>query len=97
MAEVMLEVRRTWAAAKKIVELLLGRGFLVARAGAISGNEPFGDSDGAAVGKVEMILMEAAFEGKAGNFRAFLAAEFFFLDGEENGLLIDQSDRGAAA
>ena len=44
-----------------------------------------------------MVFVEAAVEREARHLGALLTTEFFFFDGEENGLLVDQSDRGAAS
>ena len=44
-----------------------------------------------------MILVQAAFEREARNIGTFLAAEFLFFDGEEDGLIVDEGDRTAAA
>ena len=45
-----------------------------------------------------MILGKAALEGQARDVERILEAiEFFFLDGKQNGRLIEQGDGGAAA
>src|ERR1700739_1956280 len=58
--------------------------------------EPFGDGNGAAIGKLTLILLEATSQGQARNFKSvFQAIEFFFFNGEYERGLVEQCNRGA--
>src|SRR6516225_2195682 len=91
----MFEMRGPRAATQLVVELLLRRGFGVARTPL--GLVTLGECDGSEIRETEMILVEAALEREARDVGAFLAAEFFFFDGEKDAPVVDERDRSAAA
>ena len=96
VAEMMIEAREAWAAAEKMKQAIESSGMwnaLAARTCGFCGDGAIGQTNGAAVGKLEMIFQEAAVEGKAGDIGGILKAiEFFFLDGEENALFVEKRD-----
>src|SRR5262249_44549082 len=57
-----------------------------------------GNSDGAAIGKLKAILLQAAFEGQARNIQRILETiEFFLFDGEKNGGAVQQGNCGTTS
>lgn len=56
------------------------------------------DSDGAAIGELQMIFVEAALECQARDVERILEAiEFFFFNGEKDRGFIEQGDGGTAS
>ena len=84
--EMMIEMRWAGAAAQKPAKLFLGGSGRPARParGRVRGpRKAFGDGNGAAIGKLKLILPEATSQGQARNFKSvFQAVELFFLDGK---------------
>src|SRR3974390_625728 len=95
MAKMMFEMRWARAAAEKVLKLLLSGGF--GDSGSFLGGIPFRKRDGPEIGEAQTVLVEAAFQREPRNIRAFLTAEFFFFNGKEDGLFVDESYGGAAA
>jgi hypothetical protein len=96
----MIEMRKARPATKKLLELLLERGALRVfgalactrgRVGAA------GQRDGATIGKLQLIFVQATLESEPRNVRRLLTAQFFFFDGKQNGVLVDERDRRTAS
>src|SRR5208282_2890862 len=100
VAEMVIEAREAWTTTKKRLEKVVKGGALgaFARARMVERSAAIGKSDGAAVRELQLIFVEAASQGEAGDFEGVLEAiELFFLDGEEYGLIVEKGDCGAAA
>jgi len=93
----MVKMGGSGAAAEKVVQLLLRgralRTFLAFLRLCVS-RQPFGERDGATIGKLQTIFVQAAVQSQARYFRSVLpTTEFLLLDGKKNVALIDQGDR----
>ena len=95
VAKMMFEMRRARAAAKLVVELLLRHRFDNVRP--FFGRTTLGKRNASEVREAQMAFMEAALKRQARDVGTFLAAEFFFFDGEQDGLVVNERDRSAAA
>jgi len=96
VAEMMVKMSGTGAVVEKVEELLLCGGALRALpafARPCLSRLPFGESDGAAIGKLQAVFVQTAVQGKARNFRTVLqTAELLLFDGKKNAVLIDKRD-----
>src|SRR5208337_2116436 len=101
MAKMVIEAREPRAAAQKRLQKVLeggARGALAAGAPMLEGRAAIGESDGAAVLRLQLIFVQAALQGQTRDFQRVLqAVELLFFNGEENGLFVEKRDRGAPA
>ena len=99
VAEMMIEMNRPRTATQQMQQLFLQSRarrppFPLASAGRFGRRiGAFRQRNGAAIGKFYMILVEAALQSQPRNVRRILPAQFFFFNGEQDGVIVDQRHR----